>query len=419
MGALCGVINMGARETVSRRRVVFLMSDTGAGHRSAANAIRAALERRYPGLYAFELVDVYRRYTPFPFKYLPELYPRWVNWARRSWGLGYWLADAPRRSVVVMAVLGRLWGAGLRRMVAEHPADVIVCVHALFSRPTMRVLRSQDGTRPPFVTVVTDLVTAHAFWYERAVDRCLVPTPETYARGLALGLTPEQLRLTGLPVHPRFLDSLPARDEARRMLGLHPTLPAVLLVGGGDGMGPVYRIARVLNEQRLDMQLIVVAGRNRSLQRRLEAVPWHQPTLITPFVHSMPELMAAADILVTKAGPATISEAVATGLPLVLSGAVPGQEDGNVRFVVRHGLGTYAPGAAEVARTVEAWLSEGPQGLARRAEIVRRHACPDAVWTIAEEIHGQAQRSSGWSRLAQVDRRRGRWKAVPEEGWLW
>ncbi len=403
---------------MSRKRIVFLMSDTGAGHRSAANAIRAAMERRYPGLYTYELVDVYRRYTPFPFRYLPELYPRWVNWARHTWGLGYWLADAPHRSVAVMAVLERLWGAGLRRMLAEHPADVFVCVHALFSRPTMRALQTRREPRPPFVTVVTDLVTAHAFWYERAVDRCLVPTPETYARGLALGLTPAQLRLTGLPVHPRFADGLMPKSEARRALGLHPTLPAVMLVGGGDGMGPVYRIARVLNEQRLDMQLIVVAGRNRSLQRRLEAVPWHQPTLITPFVHSMPDLMAAADILVTKAGPATICEATAAGLPLVLSGAVPGQEDGNVTFVLRHGLGVYAPGAAEVARAVKAWLSEGLQGLARRAEAVRRHACPDAVWTIAEEIHGQAQRTPAVCTSSAAERRRWNYDA-PEEGWLW
>lgn len=402
-----------------RKRVVFLMSDTGAGHRSAANAIRAAMEQRYPGLYTFELVDVYRRYTPFPFRYLPELYPRWVNRARHSWGLGYWLADAPRRSVMVMAVLGRLWSGGLRRMLAEHPADVIVCVHALFSRPTMRALQASTGPRPPFVTVVTDLVTAHAFWYEPAVDRCLVPTPDTYARGLALGLSPAQLRLTGLPVHPRFLAGLPAKETARHALGLHPTLPAVLLVGGGDGMGPVYRIARALNESRLDMQLIVVAGRNRALQRRLEAVPWHQPTLITPFVHSMPELMAAADILVTKAGPATICEAVATGLPLVLSGAVPGQEDGNVRFVVQHGLGTYAPGPVQVARTVAAWLAEGPSGLGRRAATVRRFACPDAVWTIADEIHQQAGRTSAVSACGPADRSPIRWDAAPEEGWLW
>ncbi len=374
------------------KRVVFLMSDTGAGHRSAANAIRAGLQQRYPGEYLCELIDVYRRYTPFPYKYLPELYPRWVNWARRSWGLGYWLTDAPDRSRRVMAVLGHLWSRGLRRMLAEHPGDVFVCVHALFSRPTMRALRAQPGPRPPFVTVITDLVTVHAFWYEPEVERCLVPTPDAYTRGLAYGLSPAQLRMTGLPVHPRFLNGLPGRDEARRILELHPTLPAVVLVGGGDGMGPVYRIARALNARRLDMQLVVVAGRNRALQRQLEKVPWRQPTLITPFVHTMPELMAAADILVTKAGPATIGEACAVGLPVVLSGAVPGQEEGNVAFVLRHQLGAYTPGPGAVADTVAAWLAEGAAGLARRAAAVRQFGPPDAVWTIADEIHQQATR---------------------------
>ncbi|NDJ77400.1 MAG: hypothetical protein GYB65_14200, partial [Chloroflexi bacterium] len=80
-----------------RKRVVFLMSDTGGGHRSVANAIRTALDARYPDTFTCELVDVYRRYTPFPYNHLPEIYPRWVNWAGASWGLTFWSANARHR----------------------------------------------------------------------------------------------------------------------------------------------------------------------------------------------------------------------------------------------------------------------------------------------------------------------------------
>jgi 1,2-diacylglycerol 3-beta-galactosyltransferase len=376
---------------MKRKRIVFLMSDTGGGHRAAADAIRTALNLRYPGEYTFELVDVFRRYTPFPFSYLPEIYPRWINYASWSWKLVYRLADAPRRDRMFMALLESLWHDGIRRMVSEHPGDVFVSVHALFSRPIMHMFHQTGLHRPPFVTVITDLVTTHAFWYEKDVDRCLVPTQAAYKRGLKFGLSPDQLRLTGLPIHPCFVESLPDKEEARKKLNQRPSLPVVLLVAGGDGMGPVYRIACELNRRKLEMQLVVVAGRNHVLRQRLEAVRWNQPTLIYPFVNNMPELMAAADILVTKAGPATICEACIAGLPIVLSGAVPGQEDGNITYVVDNGAGTYAPGAHAVGDTVSEWLVEGPDRLARLSENALRLGLPRAVWEIAEEIHAQAQ----------------------------
>ena len=256
---------------VKRKRVVFLMSDTGAGHRAAAQAIQAAMQSRYPNDYAFELVDIYRRYTPFPFSHMPEIYPRWINHARQTWSWGYKFLNAHRRGQVGMALVQRYWAEGTRRFVVDHPADVLVSVHALFSRPIMHALHQSQSYRPPFVTVITDLVTTHAFWYEKDVERCLVPTQAAYDRGRAFGLVPDQLRVTGLPIHPRFVEGLLPKAEARQRLGWHPTLPAVLLIGGGDGIGPVYATARALNRRTLDMQLIVVAGRNAALQRRLES----------------------------------------------------------------------------------------------------------------------------------------------------
>ncbi len=374
------------------KRVLFLMSDTGGGHRAAADAIRAAMSERYPDTYTFALVDVYRHYTPFPFNRLPELWPLWVHKARLTWKWGYALTNARRSGDVLMAFLQRAWARGLRRLVCEQAADVVVSVHALFSRPVMWAYRRFCAQRPPFVTVVTDLQTTHAFWYEPRVERCLVPTREAYARALRFGLRPAQVRLTGLPIHPQFGRDIPSRRQARHALGLRPTLPVVLLVGGGDGVGPVYPIARELDRRASSFQLVIVTGRNGALRARLASENWRHPTLIYPFVNHMAQLMAAADILVTKAGPTTIGEACTVGVPMVLSGAIPGQEDGNVAFVVEGGAGIYAPQAPRVADAVSAWLAEGPEVLGRLAARARALGRPDAVWQIAEEIHAQAQK---------------------------
>jgi 1,2-diacylglycerol 3-beta-galactosyltransferase len=398
------------------QRIVFLMSDTGGGHRAAADAIRAAIDTRYPGAYTFTLVDVYRRYTPFPFRYLPEIYPHWVNRAPATWGAGFWLINARYRNWLTSALLTRWWWGGVRRLVQEHPADVIVCVHPLFARPALRAWRQSRRYRPPFVTVITDLVSTPAFWYAPDTDRCLVPTQAAYERGLDFGLRPEQLRITGLPVHPAYSTNLPRKSEARQRLGWNPHLPVVLVTGGGDGMGPVFDITRELDRRGLNTQLAIVAGRNRVLLRRLEASRWHQPTYMYPYVDTMPDLMAAADILVTKAGPATICEAAAAGLPVVISGAVPGQEDGNVTYVIEHGAGVYAPNVTRAADAVANWLGD-PAELARYAHNMRTLARPDAVWNVAEEIHLQAQK--GWMRTAGYTLPgQPRLRSAPEDGWV-
>ncbi len=374
------------------KRVLFLMSDTGGGHRAVAEAIRAAMSERYPHAYTFALVDVYRHYTPFPFNRLPELWPLWMHWARPTWKWGYALTNGRVFGEALMAFLQRAWARGLRRLVCEQPAAVVVCVHALFSRPTMWAYRRFCARRPPFVTVVTDLWSTHAFWYEPRVERCFVPTRPAYERALRFGMRADQLRLSGLPVHPQFGRAVPFRAQARRALGLNVELPTVLLVGGGDGVGPVYPIARALDRCPMPLQLVIVAGRNAALRARLAAERWRHPTLVYPFVNHMAQLMAAADVLVTKAGPTTIGEACTVGVPMVLSSAIPGQEDGNVRFVVEGGAGVYAPGAQRVAEAVAAWLAEGQEALAARAARARALGWPKAVWQIAEELHRQAQR---------------------------
>lgn len=400
------------------RRVLFLMSDTGGGHRAAAEAIRAALERRYPQQYTCALVDVYRRYTPFPTRYMPELYPHWVNWAGPTWGFSYHFANTARRGRVVMAVLQRLWQGGLRQLVRDHPADVVVVAHALFSRPVMRAYQQTLAHRPPFVTLITDLVSTHAFWYEKDVERCLVPTQAALSRGHLFGLSADQLRLTGLPVHPDFIDALRPKPDARRRLGWDPSRPVVLLVGGGDGMGSLGAIARALDHQRLTARLVIVAGRNRRLYRRLQSADWQQSTTVYPFVSNMSQLMAAADILITKAGPATIGEACVAGLPMILSGAIPGQEAGNVSYVVENGAGVFAPQPAHVAEIAAEWLSADPDALARRAAQARALARPDAAYVIAEEIHRQAHRPPLRTPLADRLRSRPGLRPSPEDGWL-
>jgi 1,2-diacylglycerol 3-beta-galactosyltransferase len=368
------------------------MSDTGGGHRAAAEAIAEALRRKYGDKVTVELVDVFKAYSPFPWNYMPEFYPWLINHSKSSWGMGYKLSNTPQRAKVLSRGMYVTVEGRIKRMLREHPADVVVSVHSLLTPLAMQALNARE-TRPPFVVVITDLVSTHMFAYDRRADRTLVPTEPAYERGLDAEVSPEQMRITGLPVHPRFAEGLPEKAEARATLGWDATLPTLLAVGGGDGMGPLYKTVRAINARKLKCQLVIIAGRNKLLKDKLEQSRWNQPTHVYGFVNDMPRLMAAADVLVSKAGPSTICEACIAGLPMILYDAIPGQETGNVDYVVANKAGVFAPSPKEVADAAQLWLSEGAIGLRWRSENARMLGRPNAVYEIAEEVWEYAHKA--------------------------
>jgi len=262
---------------------------------------------------------------------------------------------------------------------ALHPCDLIVSVHPLANTPFLRAL---GKNRPPYITVVTDLVSAHALWYDRHTDLCLVPTEAAFQRALKYQLLPEQVKIVGLPVADRFCKPPGDRNALRKLLKWPKDLPMILLVGGGEGMGPVEKTARAIVEAQLPSGLAIIAGRNEKLKARLEAETWPSHTFIYGFVRNMPDFMAAANILVTKAGPGTISEALNASLPMILYSRLPGQEDGNITYVTREGAGIWAPQPELIVASLEKWL-RSPDQLSRAADACRRLARPQAARDIA------------------------------------
>lgn len=362
-------------------RILFLFSDTGGGHRSAAEAIIEAIENYYPDCCDSVLVDVLKEYAPRPLDTLPEAYPMMVK-VPEAWGLGFRLLDGHRRGRALTAALWPYVRTQVRQLVSEQPADLVVSVHPLLTAP---VLKALGDDRPTFVTVVTDLVTGHALWYHRQSDLTIVPTVEARERAMECGLPPEKVRVIGLPVAERFCQPAGDKGELRRELDWPAELPMVLIVGGAEGMGPIYETARAISRQPGEFGLAVVTGRNEGLKRKLERAKWERPVRIHGFERRMPAMMRAATLLVTKAGPGTITEALNAGLPMVLYSRIPGQEEGNVDYVAEKGVGTWAPGPQASAAAVRRWLKDA-EGLEEAAEICRQIARPNAAVEIAETL---------------------------------
>jgi len=364
------------------KKVLILMSDTGGGHRSAAQALAEGLEHIRPGEFDVQLLDFIADCTPFPLNRAGRLYRPAVDYSGPLWGW-FWRMNDGHRRMAFLLKLSTPWARSrLVQVLRRTMPQAIVSVHSLSNHLALQAVRGLD--RPiPVITLVTDLVRAHASWFCPNVDLCIVPSDVVRQKGLACGLSPQKIKVVGLPVSPKFGQELGGKSERKRKLGLKPDLPALLVVGGGEGMGKVFRIARAIAEARLPAQLLIVTGRNRSLRRRLERVDWEIPTTVFGFVDNMPELMAASEVIVTKAGPATISEAIACGLPIIISGAIPYQEDLNIAYVVENGLGQFAEKPREVVNLLREWLQPGNGELSRMVQNARRLARPEVTLEVA------------------------------------
>ncbi len=372
------------------RKILILFSDTGGGHRAAAEAIRDAVKSRYGDCYEVVLEDGIVNAAVPPFNLIPKLYLPVTTYSPWGWGFLFHSTNSRWGRTAIGFLAWLLASRGLSRIIREVNPDLVLTVHPLLTRVPRNIWKKLKPCAP-FITVVTDLFDAHATWFSTRPDLTIVPTEGAKQRAIRWGLPSDGIRVVGLPVSLKFAS---ARQPAvngdrealaalRTRLGLRPDLFTILIVGGGEGMGRIEETARVLAGAGLPIQLAVIAGRNQKLRQRLEALSWPIPVRVTGFVTNMPDWMRASDLVVTKAGPGTIMETLAAGRPLLLSGYLPGQEEGNVTFVEQAGVGVYRRTPQAVAEQVREWLSPGNHALAEMKARARAEARPDAALEVA------------------------------------
>src|SRR5579864_1076672 len=364
-GEDCGELARGSRalaESVSRgeryltKRALFLISDTGGGHRSAANAITAALDEIHEP-YSFEhRTEDVAAHCSFPLTQLGWGYSTALRYAPPVYGALYYATNGRRRYKALVRFCEPLYRERLRELFLNYSPDVIVSVHPLLNHAALRARADAHMQSVPVVTVITDLGKVHESWLTPEADAIVVPAREVYERALSRGVLPQRLRMLGQPIHPKFDDVVGSKEELRRELGLPRDTFVTLLMAGGEGGGKLMPTTIAVAKARLPMHLVVVCGRNETLRAKLEDVAPSLPTPLTVlgFTDKIPELMRTSDLLVTKAGPGTLAEANAAQLPVVVYDYVPGQERGNVDFVRSNGIGLVAINStAEVRRAVE------------------------------------------------------------------
>src|SRR5436309_11368786 len=327
-------------------RILIATVTAGAGHLQAAAALEEVWRAARPED-VVEKVDLLDYVSRLQRRVYVQGYVKLVEHAPELWGMVFKKTDNP-------ALLRKV--ARFRRGFAERTnkkfvkhlkafkPDAVVCTHYLPVESMAHLERK--GFNPMTVCVVTDF-EAHALWMEQTVDLYCVAAEETKASLVARGASAENVVVTGIPIAPKF-SGIPNPGAVRRNHGLRDDLPVLLVLGGGFGMGPVARILSALDKIERDFQTLVVAGRNEKLRRDLACGNYRHPTRVLGFVTNMHELMAVADLIVTKPGGLTSSEALAMGKPLFILDPIPGQEAANSDFLLERGA------AAKVNRIEDA-----------------------------------------------------------------
>jgi 1,2-diacylglycerol 3-beta-galactosyltransferase len=238
------------------------------------------------------------------------------------------------------------------------------------------------------VTVITDWINFHQAWTDLTADVIVCPSDAAVELCRRRGVPADRLVRAGLPIHPRFQDAIRGftdKTAMRLKLRLRPHAPTVLLAGGGDGTEPLRKYAAALARSPLDIQVLAICGRNRVLAKRIREDN-HAGVHVFGFVDNMPELLLASDLLVTRAGPGMIAEGLACGCPLLLTGYLPGQEEGNVKEVLDRGLGRFVPRPDDLVETVTEWFTKPQAERLADAMAVRAAADPGAAFQIGDVL---------------------------------
>jgi processive 1,2-diacylglycerol beta-glucosyltransferase len=365
-------------------RVLILSASYGSGHAEAARGLAAAFAAR--GAEPV-VVDHFRELVHPAFARVSRaLYYRLLRHAPGLWALAYGLGDRLGPESPLALGVPRLGTGRLARLLETMRPDAVVTVHAT-PAAAMASLAASGRSVPPHTTAVTDFV-AHSQWMPRPVDRYCVAAEEVRNEFVARGIPPDRVVVTGVPVRREFSRAVdPA--AARRALGLSPDRPTVAAMAGTQGtLGRLGHVVRALLSVERPMQAVVVAGRDEALRERLARMAAGSPVRVVGYVEDVPTLLAAADLLVTKAGGMTLAEATATGTALLLYGSLPGQERGNERFASRAGIALVARSRGELRRMLDRTLSD-PKTVERMHGSLRRLRRPDAAAHVVDLVLGQ------------------------------
>lgn len=318
-----------------KKRVLLLSEGFGAGHTQAAHALARSLRLLAPDIQT-RVLELGKFLHPMLAPWVFTAYRKTVSTQPRLYGMVYRSRYKKSLNRMTQLALHRIFYAQAAAVIRQLRPDTIVCTHPFPSAVVSRLKRI--GLDVPLCTVITDY-DVHGAWVSREVDTYLVPTEEAKQTLLSRGVPADSVQVTGIPVHPNFWKAH-NRDELRSRFGLK-AMPTVLVMGGGWGLMKGKAFLDHLVQRREDIQLVICLGSNEKAKAALLADERfrHPHVRLLGFTHEIDKWMDVSDLLITKPGGMTCTEAMAKGIPMLFYEPIPGQEEENLQYFIQQGLG--------------------------------------------------------------------------------
>ena len=371
----------------AKPRVLLLSATSGAGHVRAAQALEKAFSAR--GDCVVEHIDALQYVSKLFQRIYDKAYISMVQLAPDLMGLLYDRTDQPWQHPRRRLALDRLNTGPMIRLLKRIQPDLCVATHFLPAE-IIAWLIAKRKLRARNAIVVTDY-DVHAMWLCQTVDRYYVAMEEAKEYLARIGVPREKLLVSGIPVDPLFA-TLASRSDARKQLGLDATANVILISAGGYGIGPVEQLVKDLLALQRPWQIVAIAGKSEKTRKRLEGIAREAGKLqsgsprlcAVGFTTDMDKYMAAADLMVGKAGGLTTSEALARALPMALIEPIPGQEERNADHLLEAGAAIRCNNLPAAAWKIAVLLDDAER-LARMRDAARGLGKPGAAARIAED----------------------------------
>ncbi|MFH1552515.1 MAG: glycosyltransferase [Candidatus Omnitrophota bacterium] len=372
------------------KKVIIIYSTAGMGHKKAAMALLKSFQERVKDTVEVKAIDLLE-YSSGLYRFLyTTFYIFLISRTKWLWGAMYYFTNNPFVDAAIRKMRDATDARNLKKlegMLLEESPDAIVATHFLLPGISGS-LRSHKAFRSRIYAVVTDY-GPHSYWLSPYVDRYFVGSDSASLEMEKRGIPPEKLTVTGIPTMKEFSGEFNTQ-EVQKTYGLDSQRKTIFLLSGGFGVGPMGKILVSLNSCRSEIQVIAVCGHNETVFRNLQILKdqLDYPLILIGYTDKIAELMSVSDLMVTKAGGISVTEALNARLPMILFASVPGQETWNEQLLVGGGASEKAASVDDIPVMADRILlsQDACERLKAGIEKIRR---PDAAKEIVDIVSSE------------------------------
>ena len=371
--------------------ILILSAATGGGHNTAAAALKKELELHYPNDNV-RVVDTFKYVSRFFDKLIVNGYYFSIKAMRRTYGIIYRLSNKKNPLIGIVSLLTKHYGNKLKSLVDEFKPDVVISTHA-FAGGMMAYYKKKYNPKFSLISIITDY-GPHLAYVHNNIDKYIVSSNEMITQMQKYDVPAEKVLPLGIPIDRKFY----ARYDRKKLLeelGFNTDKPTALFMAGSFGVSSVLKIYKNISALPNDFQSIIITGKNHKLYKKFKAIIDAQgnnskKTLLIEFTDKVDKYMQAADMIITKPGGLTVTEALASHLPIIIFEAYPGQEDDNRDYLIRSQAGVSIDKPKQAANVFLSVISDSDKLNTMRNNCAKI-SCPYSAENICKLIHECAE----------------------------